>query len=82
MSLKHSLTRSVIPATSLVIPASFLVIPAKAGIFLALTATFLVACGDEVTEVTEVHETGKKIVEEGDELPKCTTDNEGALVYA
>lgn len=82
MSLKHSLTRSVIPATSLVIPASFLVIPAKAGIFLALTATLLVACGDEVTEVTEVHETGMKIVEEGDELPKCTTDNEGALVYA
>lgn len=42
----------------------------------------LAACGDEVTEVTEVHETGMKIVEEGDELPKCTTDNEGALVYA
>ena len=40
MSLKHSLTWSVILA-------SFLVIPAKAGIFLALTATLLVACGDE-----------------------------------
>lgn len=75
MSLKHSLTRSVIPTTSLVIPA-------KAGIFLALTATLLAACGDEVTEVTEVHETGMKIVEEGEKLPKCTTDNEGALVYA
>ena len=33
MSLKHSLPWSVIPA--------------KAGIFLALTATLLVACGDE-----------------------------------
>lgn len=75
MSLKHSLTRSVIPATSLVIPA-------KAGIFLALTAALLVACGDEVTEVTEVHETGMKLVEKGDELPKCTTENEGAMVYA
>ena len=77
MSLKHSLTRSVIPATSLVIPATSLVIPAislvipaKAGIFLALIATLLVACGDEVTEVTEVHETGMKIVEEGEKLPE------------
>lgn len=75
MSLKHSLTRSVIPATSLVIPA-------KAGIFLALIATLLVACGDEVTEVTEVHETGMKIVEEGEKLPECTTENEGTMVYA
>ena len=75
MSLKHSLPWSVIPAISLVIPA-------KAGIFLAIVATLLAACGDEVTEVTEVHESGMKIVEEGDELPKCTTDNEGAMVYA
>ena len=89
MSLKHSLTRSVIPATSLVIPATSLVIPAislvipaKAGIFLALTATLLAACGDEVTEVTEVHETGMKIVEEGEKLPECTTENEGTMVYA
>lgn len=82
MSLKHSLTWSVIPATSFVIPATSLVIPAKAGIFLALTATLLVACGDEVTEVTEVHETGMKIVEEGEKLPECTTENEGAMVYA
>ncbi len=68
MSLKHSLTRSVIPA--------------KAGIFLALTATLLVACGNEVTEVTEVHESGMKIVEEGEKLPECTTENEGTMVYA
>jgi len=43
----------------------------------------LVACGgDVVTEVTEVHETGMKLVEKGDELPKCTTENEGAMIYA
>ena len=48
----------------------------------ALTATLLVACGDEVTEVTEVHETGMKIVEKGEKLPKCTTENEGTMVYA
>jgi uncharacterized protein (TIGR02145 family) len=48
----------------------------------ALTATLLAACGDEVTEVTEVHETGMKIVEKGEKLPKCTTENEGTMVYA
>ncbi len=48
----------------------------------ALTATLLAACGDEVTEVTEVHETGMKIVEEGEKLPECTTENEGTMVYA
>ena len=92
MSLKHSLTRSVIPATSLVIPAKaggqhlttccLVRMATKVGIFLALTAMLLVACGDEVTEVTEVHETGMKIVEEGEKLPECTTENEGTMVYA
>ena len=49
---------------------------------LAASVAFLfVACGDEVTEVTEVHETGMKLVEKGDELPKCTTENEGAMIY-
>ena len=48
----------------------------------ALTAPLLAACGDEVTEVTEVHETGMKIVEEGEKLPECTTENEGTMVYA
>ena len=48
----------------------------------ALIAALLVACGDEVTEVTEVHETGMKIVEEGEKLPECTTENEGTMVYA
>ena len=42
----------------------------------------LVACGDEVTEITEVNETGMKVIEKGEALPKCTTENEGALVYS
>lgn len=53
--------------------------------FVAVVSALLVACsGDvtEVTEVTEVHETGMKLVEKGDELPKCTTENEGAMIYA
>ena len=48
----------------------------------ALAMVFLAACSGDVTEVTEVHETGMKLVEKGDELPKCTTENEGAMVYA
>ena len=47
-----------------------------------LAFAVLVACGDEVTEVTEVNESGMKIIEKGEKLPSCTTDNEGALVYA
>lgn len=42
----------------------------------------LVACGDEVTEITEVNETGMKVIEKGEDMPKCTSENEGALVYA
>ena len=38
------------------------------------------ACGDEITEVTQI--VGMQLVEEGDALPKCTKDNEGALVYS
>ncbi|MBR5693139.1 MAG: hypothetical protein IKX42_05515 [Fibrobacter sp.] len=51
---------------------------------LAAAALFLLAaCGDEVTEVTEVtHVVGMQIVEEGDALPKCTTENEGEIVYS
>ena len=51
---------------------------------LAAAAMFLLAaCGDEVTEVTEVtHVVGMQIVEEGDALPKCTTENEGEIVYS
>ena len=38
------------------------------------------ACSDEVTEVTEV--VGMQVLEAGDALPKCTVDNEGAMVYS
>ena len=47
----------------------------------ALAMVFLAACSGDVTEVTEVHETGMKLVEKGDELPKCSTENEGAMIY-
>ena len=49
---------------------------AAAGAF----ALLFVACGDEVTEVTQV--VGMQVLEEGDALPKCTADNEGAMVYS
>ena len=48
----------------------------------AVSALLLVACGDEVTEITEVNETGMKVIEKGEDMPKCTSENEGALVYA
>ena len=43
-------------------------------------ASMFAACGDEITEVTEV--VGMQVVEAGDALPKCTVDNEGAMVYS
>ena len=43
-------------------------------------ALLFAACGDEITEVTEV--VGMQVVEAGDALPKCTADNEGAMVYS
>ncbi|MCR5378184.1 MAG: hypothetical protein K6E57_04400 [Fibrobacter sp.] len=48
----------------------------------AVSVLLLVACGDEVTEITEVNETGMKVIEKGEDMPKCTSENEGALVYA
>ena len=46
-------------------------------------ALLFTACGDEVTEVTEVTQVvGMQVVEAGDALPKCTADNEGAMVYS
>jgi Fibrobacter succinogenes major domain (Fib_succ_major)./Collagen triple helix repeat (20 copies). len=42
-----------------------------------LVSMMFAACGDEVTEVV-----GMQVVEEGDALPKCTADNEGAMVYS
>lgn len=44
----------------------------------------LSACGDEVTQVTEVTEVtqvvGMQVVDEGEALPECTAENEGAMV--
>ena len=55
---------------------------AAIGTILFVSAMF-VACGDEVTEVTEVNQVvGMQVIEEGDALPKCTADNEGAMVYS
>jgi uncharacterized protein (TIGR02145 family) len=52
---------------------------AAIGTILFVSAMFA-ACSDEVTEVTEV--VGMQVVEAGDALPKCTADNEGAMVYS
>ena len=50
---------------------------------IAASAAFLLsACGDEVTEVTEVNEVGMKVIEKGENLPSCSSDNEGAMIYA
>ena len=48
--------------------------------FAAAVLAAFSACGDEITEVTQ--SVGMQVVEEGDALPKCTKDNEGALVYS
>ena len=49
------------------------------GSILLVTAMFA-ACGDEVTEVTQV--VGMQVVEEGESMPKCTTEKEGQMVYS
>ncbi|WP_297946568.1 FISUMP domain-containing protein [uncultured Fibrobacter sp.] len=47
------------------------------------TASMFAACGDEVTKVSEVTQVvGMQVVEGGEALPKCTADNEGAMVYS
>ena len=52
------------------------------GSILLVTAMFA-ACGDNVTEVTEVTQVvGMQVVEKGDDLPKCTTEKEGQMVYS
>ena len=49
--------------------------------FLAAGVAILVGCGDEnTTEITQV--VGMQVVEAGEALPKCTADNEGAMVYS
>ena len=49
---------------------------------LAAGVAFLVGCGDEnnTTEITQV--VGMQVVEAGKSMPKCTADNEGAMVYS
>ena len=48
---------------------------------LAAGVAFLVGCGDEnTTEITQV--VGMQVVEAGESMPKCTVDNEGAMVYS
>ena len=43
---------------------------------------FLVGCGDEnnTTEITQV--IGMQVLDKGEALPKCSADNEGAMVYS
>lgn len=48
---------------------------------LAAGVACLVGCGDEnTTEITQV--VGMQVLEKGEALPKCTADNEGAMVYS
>ena len=55
---------------------------AAIGSILFVSAMFA-ACGDEVTEVTKVTQVvGMQMVEEGDALPECTADSEGAMAYS
>jgi len=49
----------------------------------ATAAILLSACGgDVVTEVTEVNETGMKVLDKGEKMPKCNADSEGDMIYA
>jgi len=57
--------------------------PKFSHVVLGSIVLLLAACGDEVTEVTEVTQVvGMQVVEEGDALPKCNTENEGQMVYS
>ena len=46
-------------------------------IVIASAAILLAACGDEVTEVTNIYHSGFNVVDSVKDLPKCTDDNEG-----
>ena len=51
------------------------------GAILFLSSAFLFGCGDEnTTEITQV--VGMQVLEAGESMPKCTVDNEGAMVYS
>ena len=49
----------------------------KNKVLFAVSAILLAACGDEVTEVTNVYHSGFNVVDSVKDLPKCTGDNEG-----
>ena len=42
---------------------------------------FLAACGDEVTEVTNIYQSGLEVVDSVKGLPKCTDENEGQQAW-
>ncbi|WP_295860565.1 hypothetical protein [uncultured Fibrobacter sp.] len=51
------------------------------GAILFLSSAFLFGCGDEnTTEITQV--VGMQVLEKGEAMPKCSSDNEGAMVYS
>lgn len=51
------------------------------GAILFLSSAFLFGCGDEnTTEITQV--VGMQVLEKGEAMPKCSSDNEGARVYS
>ncbi|WP_290956538.1 FISUMP domain-containing protein [Fibrobacter sp.] len=48
---------------------------------LFLCSALLFGCGDEnTTEITQV--VGMQVLEKGEAMPKCSADNEGAMVYS
>ena len=48
---------------------------------IALIALALAACGDDVTEVTNVYQSGLEVADSVKDLPKCTDDNVGAQAF-
>ena len=50
-------------------------------IVIASAAILLAACGDEVTEVTNIYHSGFNVVDSVKDLPKCTDDNEGDQAF-
>ena len=50
---------------------------AKQSLTIISAALLLAACGDEVTEVTNVYQSGLEVVDSVKDLPKCTDENEG-----
>ena len=51
--------------------------PMKKFPLIAIPAFLLAACGDEVTEVTNIYQSGLEVVDSVKDLPKCGDENEG-----